>query len=112
MAPTGIGMSGQPTVTLVLLFAAAASLGLYQIKYKIQSLNEDLAGIQDAVRIEQDAIHVLEAEWAYLNRPQRLAQLSGKYLSFLRSVSPSQIVSFDALPLKADREGRSPELRQ
>ena len=102
----------RPTITLVLLFAAAASLGLYQIKYKIQSLNEDLAGIQDAVRIEQDAIHVLEAEWAYLNRPQRLAQLSGRYLSFLRSVSPSQIVSFDALPLKADREGRSPEIRR
>ena len=102
----------RPTITLVLLFAAAASLGLYQIKYKIQSLNQDLAGIQDAVRIEQDAIHVLEAEWAYLNRPQRLAQLSGKYLSFLRSVSPSQIVSFDALPLKADREGRSPEIQR
>ena len=104
-------MSRQVTVALVLLFAAA-SLGLYQIKYKIQSLNQDLAGIQDAVRIEQDEIHVLEAEWAYLNRPQRLAQLSGKYLSFLRSVSPSQIVSFDALPLKADREGRSPGIRR
>ena len=105
-------MIRRPTITLVLLFAAAASLGLYQIKYKIQSLNQDLAGIQDAVRIEQDEIHVLEAEWAYLNRPQRLAQLSGKYLSFLRPVSPSQIVSFDALPLKADREGRSPEIRR
>ena len=104
-------MSRQVTVALVLLFAAA-SLGLYQIKYKIQSLNQDLAGIQDAVRIEQDEIHVLEAEWAYLNRPQRLAQLSGKYLSFLRPVSPSQIVSFDTLPLKADREGRSPEIRR
>ena len=67
-------MIRRPTITLVLLFAAAASLGLYQIKYKIQSLNLDLVGIQDAVRIEQDEIHVLEAEWAYLNRPQRLAQ--------------------------------------
>ena len=104
-------MNRQATVILALLFAGA-SLGLYQIKYKIQSLNQDLAGIQDAVRIEQDEIHVLEAEWAYLNRPQRLAQLSGKYLSFLRPVSPSQIVSFDALPLKADREGRSPEIRR
>ena len=104
-------MSRQATVILALLFAGA-SLGLYQIKYKIQSLKQDLAGIQDAVRIEQDEIHVLEAEWAYLNRPQRLAQLSGKYLSFLRPVSPSQIVSFDTLPLKADREGRSPEIRR
>ena len=105
-------MIRRPTITLVLLFAAAASLGLYQIKYKIQSLKQDLAGIQDEVWIEQDSVHVLEAEWAYLNRPQRLAQLSDKYLSFLRPVSPSQIVSFDALPLKADREGRSPEIRR
>ncbi|PPR18969.1 MAG: hypothetical protein CFH37_00135 [Alphaproteobacteria bacterium MarineAlpha9_Bin7] len=104
-------MSRQATVILALLFAGA-SLGLYQIKYKIQSLKQDLAGIQDEVWIEQDSVHVLEAEWAYLNRPQRLAQLSDKYLSFLRPVSPSQIVSFDALPLRADREGRSPEIQR
>ncbi|SVD07558.1 uncharacterized protein METZ01_LOCUS360412, partial [marine metagenome] len=57
-------------------------------------------------------IHVLEAEWAYLNRPQRLAQLTTKYLSFLSPVLPSQIVSFDTLPLKVDREGRPPEIRR
>jgi hypothetical protein len=54
---------------------------------------------------------VLGAEWAYLNRPQRLAQLTTKYLSFLSPVLPSQIVSFDTLPLKVDRESRTPEIR-
>lgn len=111
MVAEGSGVSRQVTTVLVLLFAAA-SLGLYQIKYRIHSLKEDLTGIRNAVRMEQEAIHVLEAEWAYLNRPQRLAQLTTKYLSFLSPVLPSQIVSFDTLPLKVDREGRPPEIRR
>ena len=101
-------MSRQTTTVLVLLLAAA-SLGLYQIKYRIHSLKQDLTDIRDSVRMEQEAIHVLEAEWAYLNRPQRLAQLTNKYLSFLSPVLPSQIVSLDALPLRADRESRPTE---
>jgi hypothetical protein len=88
---------------------ALASLGLYQIKYRIQSLKQDLASIRNAIWVEQDAIHVLEAEWAYLNRPQWLAQLSGKYFPSLKPVLPSQIVVFDDLPLKADRVGEIAE---
>ncbi len=51
-------MSRQATVILTLLFAGA-SLGLYQIKYKIQSLKQDFAGIQDEVWIEHDSVHLL-----------------------------------------------------
>ncbi len=101
-------MNRQTTAVLVLLLAAA-SLGLYQIKYRIHSLKQDLTDIRDSVRMEQEAIHVLEAEWAHLNRPQRLARLTTKYLSFLSPVLPSQIVSLDALPLKTDRESRRTE---
>ena len=57
--------------------------------------------------MEQDAIHVLQAEWAYLNRPQRLAELSAKYLSSFGPVFPSQIVTINELPLIAHREGAS-----
>ena len=89
------------------LLLAAASLGLYQTKYRIESLKHDLASIRNAIWVEQDAIHVLQAEWAYLNRPQRLAELSTKFLSSLGPVLPSQIVTINELPLKEEREGAS-----
>ena len=89
------------------LLLAAASLGLYQTKYRIESLKHDLASIRNAMWVEQDAIHVLQAEWAYLNRPQRLAELSTKFLFALGPVLPSQVVTINELPLKADREGAS-----
>ena len=89
------------------LLLAAASLGLYQTKYRIESLKHDLASIRNAMWVEQDAIHVLQAEWAYLNRPQRLAELSAKFLSSLGPVLPSQIVTIKELPLKNEREGAS-----
>ena len=95
-----------------MLLLAAASLGLYQIKYRIHSLKQDLTDIRNSARMEQEAIHILEAEWAYLNRPQRIAQLTTKYLSLLGPVLPSQIVSLDTLPLKADRKSRPTEARR
>ncbi len=95
------------TAVFIGLLLAVASLGLYQTKYRIESLKQDLASIRNAMWVEQDAIHVLQAEWAYLNRPQRLAELSTKFLSALGPVLPSQIVTINELPLKADREGAS-----
>ena len=99
-------MSRAATVVIGLLLAAA-SLGLYQTKYRIESLKHDLASIRNAMCMEQDSIHVLQAEWAYLNRPQRLAELSDKILSSLGPVLPSQIITINELPLAAQREGAS-----
>ena len=44
-------------------------------------------------------IHVLHAEWAYLNDPKRLADEAGKYLSLAPPVS-DQYASIAELPLR------------
>jgi hypothetical protein len=37
--------------------------------------------VQKQIAATQDEIHVLNAEWSFLNQPNRLADLSRKYLN-------------------------------
>ena len=46
------------------------------------------------MRVDQ---HVVAAEWAYLNRPERLQQLAGKYLSSA-PVTVQRVAEVESIP--------------
>ena len=94
-------MIRRATILWVALLGVA-SAGLYQVKYTVQELEDDLARRSRALHGERQAIHVLRAEWAYLNRPERLAELADRHLR-MRAVSVTQIVDLDSLPMRAAR---------
>lgn len=54
--------------------------GLFQVKYKVYSLKKDLNEINRQLAEDKDSIRVLKAEWAYLNKPDRIEHLADKYL--------------------------------
>ena len=84
-----------------MILIVSAALGLYVVKYQVQSMQEELAKQENILRDEREALHVLEAEWAYLNKPQRLQQLADKYLATTPALS-KQISSIDTIPKSAD----------
>ncbi len=84
------------TIAWMLLWVVAA-FGLYMVKYKVQALRVEVAATERQLREEEKNLHVLVAEWAYLNRPERLRHLSEKYLS-LQSMRGQQIADFSAIP--------------
>jgi hypothetical protein len=84
-----------------MILIVAAALGLYVVKYQVQSMQEELAKQENILRDEREALHVLEAEWAYLNKPQRLQQLAEKYLATTPTLS-KQISSIDMIPKTSD----------
>ncbi len=49
---------------------------LFWTSQNVQHAENDLDEISSKLRAEQDSLHVLEAEWFYLTRPQRLEQLA------------------------------------
>ena len=55
-------------------------VGLFVIKHRVQSLEEKLTTLNAEIISDQNAIQVLEAEWAYLNQPARLEELSRRLL--------------------------------
>ena len=103
-------MSWRATVFWSLL-AALVGFGLFHVKYQVQKLEDRLAKInRDMVR-EQEQIHVLRAEWTYLNRPERIEQLAKKYLD-LAAPKASQMSSIAQLPLRGNETPVDPAAMQ
>lgn len=80
-----------------LLAAILIGCGLYQLKYEVQAKEERLARLNRQIQLEQEAIHVLNAEWAFLNRPDRIADLANRHLE-LTQVVPAQFGKVAAIP--------------
>lgn len=79
------------------LVITVASFMLYRVKYEVQALRIQIAEVSRQLRQEKEAMNVVQAEWAYLNRPERLQQLSAKYLS-TGAVTVGQIAEVEAIP--------------
>lgn len=79
------------------LVVVVAAFMLYRVKYEVQSLRVQIADTSRELEAQREALHVVAAEWAYLNRPERLQALTDKYLS-ASSVTVSQIAEVEAIP--------------
>ncbi len=90
---------------ILLLVLVMASLGLYRLKYSVQGLEIAFADLERQVAEEQEAIHVLDAEWAHLNQPERLSVLVARYLQW-SAIEANQFVAIDGLPLRDTRDGQ------
>jgi cell division protein FtsL len=95
-------MRGRGTLFWIAL-VAAVGFGLFHVKYKVQALEEEMARLNSGIVHEQEQLHVLRAEWAYLNRPERLEDLNRRLLG-LGPMSPAQIGNVDSLPVRDARE--------
>ncbi len=95
----------QRTTALFVFMAAALSLALFSLKYQVQDLEEEFAGLNRSIVAERRATHVLEAEWSYLNDPVRLGALAARHLG-LRPVDSEQLGTLRTLSvLPSVREG-------
>ena len=90
---------------IILTAVVLASLGttLYQIKTGIDERQAELRRLQAEITTTQRDIAMLEAEWAFLSRPDRVMNLSTSLLD-MRPISRDRILPLDAIPmrLKAD----------
>ncbi|MGZ9109064.1 MAG: cell division protein FtsL [Micavibrio sp.] len=76
---------------LSLTLAAGAGFILFQTSQNVQQAERDLRNVQTALAKEQDAMRVLETEWDYLNRPDRLEDLARQHLK-MEASSPAALV--------------------
>lgn len=88
-----------------LVGAALAGAGLYGIAYEVEQLEAQLAALEQDIRREHEATRTLEAEWAYLARPDRMAELSRRYLPELHSLSAARLARIEDIPVGPRRDG-------
>ena len=75
----------------------AAGSGLYLLKMQVEAQEQHLASLERRIADTTASIHVLEAEWSYLNDPGRLRDEAVRLLG-MKPVRPDQIVGFDRIP--------------
>ena len=85
---------------LIALFAAMVT-GMFVINNRVIALENDLERVHAKIREDQNALHVLKAEWTHLNDPARIRNLSENHIR-MKPLRGEQIISFSAIPFKSD----------
>jgi hypothetical protein len=70
---------------------------LFQVKYTVSDLENMHKSLKKQILANSEELHVLNAEWAYLNDPSRLSTLVQKYLKDLVPIKGEQETSFSSL---------------
>jgi hypothetical protein len=88
------------------LIAGCLGVALFLVKYEVQDREEQLASLHREILSNQEAVHVLEAEWSYLNRPSRLEALVRRHLDLV-PLDATQLGQLDLLPMRLDDLGNA-----
>ncbi|AEP10216.1 cell division protein FtsL [Micavibrio aeruginosavorus] len=71
--------------------AGMAGFMLFQTSQNVQQAEHQLRGLNAQLTKEGEALRVLEAEWDYLNRPDRLEELARQHLK-MEPIDPALLV--------------------
>ena len=91
--------------------AICVGVSLFLLKYKVLALENELIARQEQVVRDRAAIRVLQAEWTYLNDPERLRRLSAEYLGFAPATAQN-ITELSTLPFRAAGESHAADPAQ
>ena len=99
----------RPATLFWIGLAGCVGFGLYHLKNEVQALEDQLFRVNRTILAEQEAIHVLRAEWSYLNQPARLQALATRHLD-LQPTKPGQLGTIAGLPPLPSQAAAPPAL--
>lgn len=94
------------TILWVITIALSA-FGLYSVKFQVQTIRSQIADVSHELDMERESLNVVAAEWAYLNRPDRLEKLAATYLSS-KEVGVDQVADVQAIPFPQVQQVSAP----
>ena len=72
---------------------------LYMSKQTVDSRFDELRSLQKEISIAKERANILEAEWAYVTRPDRILTLSNGLL-LMRPITSNRILPLEAIPMR------------
>ena len=88
-------------ILLSALILVGLGTTLYQVKTGIDERQDRLHRLELRIADTKRDIAVLEAEWAYLSRPERVMTLSGDLLQ-MTPIGQDRILPLDAIPMRIE----------
>ena len=91
------------TTDIVLIGLMVAAAGFtYKTKHDAENRMGEIRRIEAQIRLEEDSINVLQADWSLMTQPARLQRLSEVYAEQLElgPIDPYQIGSIAELPMR------------
>lgn len=89
--------------------AVLSGICLFILKYQVKEEERSLQKIHREILQNKREIHMLEAEWAYLNDPQRLLELVTTQTNW-ETISSKQISTLYDIPLRPKLLPAAPEI--
>jgi hypothetical protein len=83
-----------------MILVSATGLAMFAVKYEVQALADELTQTTKKAAQTEHEIRVLDAEWAYLNRPDALAQMNQRYLSLAPIATKQLYASVNDIPMR------------
>lgn len=81
-------------LSLAILFSVAI---MFFVQFKVDNLQDQVAKVDMQISELDDEIRVLEVEWVYLTRPERLRSLSDRYLESNGYIASNQVKDTNTL---------------
>ncbi|MBK1663968.1 hypothetical protein CKO10_05555 [Rhodospirillum rubrum] len=72
---------------------------LFMVAYEVDAKEKELTRLHADIRRTTESMHVLRAEWSFLNDPTRLDRLATDHLG-LQPIRPEQYVTVASLPAR------------
>jgi cell division protein FtsL len=69
----------------------------FLVQFRVEGLQDDMVKTENEIIAYEDEIQLLEVEWVYLTRPERLRTLASRYLQDNGYALASQIKDVDKL---------------
>jgi hypothetical protein len=88
-------------ILLTALILVGLGTTLYQVKTGIDERQDRLQQLELRIANTKRDIAVLEAEWAYLSRPERVMTLSDDLLQ-MEPIGQDRILPLDAIPMRIE----------
>ena len=87
-------------VLLSCLMVAVLGSGLYFAKLTVDERYRTLKQLELEIRSQTDHNYVLQAEWTFLARPERLLRLSNSLLE-MHFITPERILPISSIPMRS-----------
>jgi cell division protein FtsL len=94
----------RPGTIVWLVLVVGVGYAMFQVKYEVMRQENALASLNKQIAQNREQLRVLNAEWSYLTRPDRLERLAARYLN-LGPIRAAQIVAPTDVPERPNATG-------